>query len=239
MDWMMHTKIEKLISKILSGMPIQAAADNLRRDIITMFKTMYDEEAMSEDKSEANEAEDEAVVDLTKFKAAKTKAASKKGKGNQWQTLEAMGIPRDIIPRFVDPIFWLQYFPPLAKEDLIAMGVKVDWRRSVSACTQDTHAYACAYLHECTHAVDIKFHSEVGRHFAVGTKIIEFSPVRHASSLLDLISGRIRIPTWRNCDCRFPSSSLSVNHNGNEQIFLGFNCCQAETESTASPFLFL
>ena len=32
--------------------------------------------------------------------------------------------------RFVDPVFWLQYFPPIAKDDLIAMGVKVDWRRS-------------------------------------------------------------------------------------------------------------
>lgn len=42
------------------------------------------------------------VTDPTKFKAAKTKAASKKGKGNQWQTLESMGIPRDIIPRLVD-----------------------------------------------------------------------------------------------------------------------------------------
>lgn len=124
-----------------TGMPIQAAADNLRRDIISMFNTMYDEEeAAATEAAEAAkaaaklEAANETSVDPTKFKAAKTKVAAKKGKGNQWQTLEAMGIPRDIIPRFVDPVFWLQYFPPIAKDDLIAMGVKVDWRRSVSVC---------------------------------------------------------------------------------------------------------
>ena len=60
----------------------------------------------------------------------KTKAAAKKGKGNQWQTLESMDISRDMVPKFVDPVFWLHYFPPLAKQDLLDMGVKVDWRRS-------------------------------------------------------------------------------------------------------------
>jgi leucyl-tRNA synthetase len=118
-----------------TGMPIQAAADNLRRDIINMYNTIHEEEDDTKASTEAAKAEDEApaVVDVTKFKAAKTKAASKKGKGNQWQTLESMGIPRDTIPRFVDPVFWLQYFPPIAKNDLIEMGVKVDWRRSVRA----------------------------------------------------------------------------------------------------------
>eukprot|EP00283_Hemiselmis_rufescens_P008667 CAMPEP_0173420554 /NCGR_PEP_ID=MMETSP1357-20121228/1978_1 /TAXON_ID=77926 /ORGANISM="Hemiselmis rufescens, Strain PCC563" /LENGTH=1085 /DNA_ID=CAMNT_0014383351 /DNA_START=39 /DNA_END=3296 /DNA_ORIENTATION=+ len=120
-----------------TGMPIQAAADNLRRDIISMYNSVYDEEAVAAaEEAEAAKAEAakeaaaDAVADPTKFKGAKTKVAAKKGKGNQWQTLEAMGIPRDIIPRFVDPVYWLQYFPPIAKDDLIAMGVKVDWRRS-------------------------------------------------------------------------------------------------------------
>jgi len=111
-----------------TGMPIQAAADNLRRDIIGMYNTLHEEEA--DTKAEEKKEEEEAVLDITKFKSAKTKVAAKKGKGNQWQTLESMGIPRETIPRFVDPVFWLQYFPPIAKTDLIAMGVKVDWRRS-------------------------------------------------------------------------------------------------------------
>ena len=40
-----------------------------------------------------------------------------------------MDIDREEVPKFVDPVHWLQYFPPLAKQDLIEMGVKVDWRR--------------------------------------------------------------------------------------------------------------
>ena len=40
-----------------------------------------------------------------------------------------MEIERDIVPKFVDPVYWLHYFPPIAKQDLIEMGVKVDWRR--------------------------------------------------------------------------------------------------------------
>jgi len=44
-------------------------------------------------------------------------------------TQESMDIERDIVPKFVDPVYWLKFFPPLAKTDLIDMGVKVDWRR--------------------------------------------------------------------------------------------------------------
>lgn len=40
-----------------------------------------------------------------------------------------MDIEREDVPKFVDPVHWLQYFPPIAKQDLIEMGVKVDWRR--------------------------------------------------------------------------------------------------------------
>ncbi|EKX38613.1 leucyl-tRNA synthetase, PPC-targeted [Guillardia theta CCMP2712] len=102
-----------------TGMPIQAAADNL-----------ISQEEEKEADAEASKEEEEAEMDPTKFKGKKSKAAAKKGKGNQWQVLESMDIPRETIPRFVDPVYWLQYFPPIAKQDLIEMGVKVDWRRS-------------------------------------------------------------------------------------------------------------
>ena len=42
-----------------------------------------------------------------------------------------MDIDRDIVPKFVDPVYWLHYFPPIAKHDLIEMGAKVDGRRSL------------------------------------------------------------------------------------------------------------
>ena len=110
-----------------TGMPIQAAADNLRRDIISMYTAAN--EAHEEEAAEKVEAKDDApeasIKDPTKFVSRKTKAQSKKGKGSQWQVLESMDIPREEVPRFVDPVHWLKYFPPIAKDDLIEMGVKV------------------------------------------------------------------------------------------------------------------
>lgn len=29
-----------------------------------------------------------------------------------------MGISQDVIPKFADPYFWLEYFPPIAHKDL-------------------------------------------------------------------------------------------------------------------------
>jgi len=41
-----------------------------------------------------------------------------------------MGVPDQEIPLFADPEKWLEYFPALAREDLKAMGLKIDWRRT-------------------------------------------------------------------------------------------------------------
>lgn len=48
----------------------------------------------------------------------------------QYKILKDMGVPEEIIPQFTDAQFWLKYFPPFAKQDLINFGVAVDWRRS-------------------------------------------------------------------------------------------------------------
>jgi leucyl-tRNA synthetase len=40
-----------------------------------------------------------------------------------------MDISEEEIPKFADPYYWLDYFPPLGKEDLIRFGIHVDWRR--------------------------------------------------------------------------------------------------------------
>jgi leucyl-tRNA synthetase len=113
-----------------TGMPIQAAADNLRRDIISMYAAANDAPEEETEKVVVKEEADVSVADPTKFASRKTKAQSKKGKGSQWQVLESMDIPREEVPKFVDPVHWLKFFPPIAKDDLIEMGVKVDWRRS-------------------------------------------------------------------------------------------------------------
>ena len=40
--------------------------------------------------------------------------------------MESIGIPEEEIPRFANTDHWLEYFPPLAKQDLKRMGLKVD-----------------------------------------------------------------------------------------------------------------
>ncbi|MFQ5909551.1 MAG: leucine--tRNA ligase [Thermoplasmata archaeon] len=49
---------------------------------------------------------------------------------NQIQIMRVMGIPEDEILRFKDPVYWTEYFPPQAKEDLKRLGASIDWRRS-------------------------------------------------------------------------------------------------------------
>lgn len=47
----------------------------------------------------------------------------------QWDILKMM-VPEDQIHKFVDPVHWLHYFPPLGKEDLETFGFHIDFRRS-------------------------------------------------------------------------------------------------------------
>ncbi|WPT12113.1 Leucine--tRNA ligase, cytoplasmic [Picochlorum sp. SENEW3] len=111
-----------------TGMPIKACADKLAREI----KTYGCPPVFPEEDAEMSEAEaDTAKVDPTKFVAKKSKALAKKGKGaSQWEILKMSGIPEDEIPKFADPLYWLEFFPPLAMRDIKAMGCGVDWRRS-------------------------------------------------------------------------------------------------------------
>jgi len=63
---------------------------------------------------------------------------------HQWDILRAMGLsPAEIVP-FVDPVYWLEYFPPLGKTDLIRFGVGVDWRRSF--ITTDYNPYYNSFV---------------------------------------------------------------------------------------------
>ena len=45
---------------------------------------------------------------------------------------------------FVDPVYWLQYFPPLGKRDLIKFGACVDWRRTF--LTTDYNPYYDSFV---------------------------------------------------------------------------------------------
>lgn len=58
--------------------------------------------------------------------------------------MQSLGIPDKEIPEFVDAQHWLYYFPPLCKQDLIKMGLKVDWRRSF--VTTDVNPYFDSFV---------------------------------------------------------------------------------------------
>ena len=48
----------------------------------------------------------------------------------QWEILRAMGIPDREIPKFADPMHWIEVFPAATMDDLKALGAAVDWTRS-------------------------------------------------------------------------------------------------------------
>ena len=68
---------------------------------------------------------------------------SKRGKSGpakpQWVIMESMGIPPAEIPKFADPQHWLDFFTPLAIEDLKSLGCHIDFRRSF--ITTDRNPY--------------------------------------------------------------------------------------------------
>lgn len=41
-----------------------------------------------------------------------------------------IGIEEAQIPRFTDPNYWLEFFPPIGHQDLQRLGLHTDWRRS-------------------------------------------------------------------------------------------------------------
>jgi leucyl-tRNA synthetase len=52
------------------------------------------------------------------------------GEATQWKILRNMGVPEEEIPRFADPLHWIEVFPEATKRDLESLGAAVDWRRS-------------------------------------------------------------------------------------------------------------
>ena len=48
----------------------------------------------------------------------------------QIQILEQMGIPKEEIPKFADPMHWIEVFPQATMDHLKSLGAAIDWRRS-------------------------------------------------------------------------------------------------------------
>jgi len=116
-----------------TGMPIKASADKIKREV-ELFGPMF------EKYSEQDEVVGDGSVKMKSKVAAKTG-----GLKYQFQIMESMGLPREQIAAFADPVHWLYFFPPLATQDLKAMGVKVDWRRSF--ITTDANPYYDSFIH--------------------------------------------------------------------------------------------
>lgn len=98
---------------------------------------------MADLEQEANKGTDGAATTVGKAKKGKL-AAKSTGLDYQFQILEALDIPRTEIKKFVDPLYWVQYFPPLAQADLNAMGARIDWRREF--VTTDANPYYDAFV---------------------------------------------------------------------------------------------
>ncbi|EGV60825.1 cytosolic leucyl tRNA synthetase [Yamadazyma tenuis] len=127
-----------------TGMPIKAAADKIKREIEDFGEDFSGcpPEDVEEEEVKPEKAKSE---DVTKFKAKKSKAVAKQGRGKyQFEIMLQLGISREEVAKFADPHYWLEYFPILTQRDVTNFGGRVDWRRSM--VTTDANLYYDAFV---------------------------------------------------------------------------------------------
>ena len=88
-----------------TGMPIAAASKRVEKEL-------KEQEELKNNPEKAKEKKD------------KNKLAS------QCDILRQLDVPEELIPKFKDPLFWLEYFPPLGMKDLKNFGLGIDFSRS-------------------------------------------------------------------------------------------------------------
>ncbi|KAA1070699.1 cytosolic leucyl tRNA synthetase [Puccinia graminis f. sp. tritici] len=133
-----------------TGMPIKSASDKIIRELEQFGQDLSKFDSQSNPMIETNE--DKSATEPTTASESQDKSKAKKGKIQakstglqyQFQIMESIGVSRTDIPKFADPQYWLQYFPPIAKNDLNAFGARVDWRRSF--ITTDINPYYDAFV---------------------------------------------------------------------------------------------
>lgn len=109
-----------------TGMPIKACADKLKREM-EMFG--YPPSFPTEQEVQVEVERD--IIPKDKSKGKKSKAVAKTGGGKyQWQIMQSLGLNDEEIRKFADTDHWLDYFPPLAIEDLKKYGAHIDFRRT-------------------------------------------------------------------------------------------------------------
>lgn len=126
-----------------TGMPIKACADKLKREI-ELYGCPPDFPDEEEEEEEIS-VKTEDIIIKDKAKGKKSKAAAKAGSSKyQWDIMKSLGLSDEEIVKFSEAEHWLDYFPPLAIQDLKRMGLKVDWRRSF--ITTDVNPYYDSFV---------------------------------------------------------------------------------------------
>ncbi|XP_036061111.1 leucine--tRNA ligase, cytoplasmic [Onychomys torridus] len=112
-----------------TGMPIKACADKLKREIeLYGCPPEFPEEEEEEEESSVKPGD---IIMKDKAKGKKSKAAAKTGSSKyQWDIMKSLGLSDEDIVKFSEAEHWLDYFPPLAVQDLKKIGLKVCHRRS-------------------------------------------------------------------------------------------------------------
>ncbi|TTC00259.1 Leucine--tRNA ligase, cytoplasmic [Bagarius yarrelli] len=95
----------------------EACADKLKREMELYGNPPQFPDEQEEEVEEKPKNMDEIII-------------KDKTKGKKWDIMKSLGLTDEEIVKFSDAEHWLDYFPPLAVEDLRRMGLKVDWRRS-------------------------------------------------------------------------------------------------------------
>lgn len=126
-----------------TGMPIKACADKLKREIeLYGCPPDFPEEEEEEEDSGVKPGD---IIVKDKAKGKKSKAAAKAGSSKyQWDIMKSLGLSDEDIVKFSEAEHWLDYFPPLAVQDLKKIGLKVDWRRSF--VTTDVNPYYDSFV---------------------------------------------------------------------------------------------
>ncbi|EHH54627.1 hypothetical protein EGM_15506 [Macaca fascicularis] len=121
----------------------EACADKLKREI-ELYGCPPDFPDEEEEEEETSVKTEDTII-KDKAKGKKSKAAAKAGSSKyQWGIMKSLGLSDTEIVKFSEAEYWLDYFPPLAIQDLKRMGLKADWRRSF--ITTDVNPYYDSFV---------------------------------------------------------------------------------------------
>ncbi|EGI71121.1 PREDICTED: leucine--tRNA ligase, cytoplasmic [Acromyrmex echinatior] len=141
-------------------MPIKACADKLKREIETYgYPPKFPEEIEIIEEKESDVLKD-------KSKGKKSKAVAKAGIIKyQWQIMQTLGLQDEEIKNFTNATYWLEYFPPLAMQDLQSMGLCVDWRRTF--ITTDANPFYDSFIRWQFHHLKSRNKIKYGKRYTI------------------------------------------------------------------------